>query len=191
MKNEKILLLDARGCEFPKGKSDIGNYRVCTYGKIPCENRRAYFFEFTLWRSWIIRYNNKRTGAPLKHPKQEYTSDCAMYIDNEYDDGRLSFRDLELSKKQNDPHNPRPHTFAALLEAVNAIAVEKYTHAAVIPHKAWEMGGARERYAIEHGKPEGVFIRGHICARFVLPDCDEFQAANGATFDTVTESWIN
>lgn len=43
----------------------------------------------------------------------------------------------------------------------------------------------------EKNKPEGVFIRGHICARYVLPDGDEFQAANGATFDTVTESWIN
>ena len=58
-------------------------------------------------------------------------------------------------------------------------------------HEAFEKAGYRERYAIKHGDKEKVFINGHQCYKYSYSEDEEYQDANGATFDTVTKTWIN
>ena len=49
----------------------------------------------------------------------------------------------------------------------------------------------RERYALMNGEMETQIIKGHKCYKFRYSSKDEYQDANGATYDTVTESWID
>ena len=51
--------------------------------------------------------------------------------------------------------------------------------------------GARERYAMHHGKVEEVTVGGHYCLRFTYSPDDEYQDANGATFCAERDAWIN
>ena len=57
--------------------------------------------------------------------------------------------------------------------------------------KAHESAGYRERYAMEHGNRATVYINGHKCIKFTYSKHTEYQDANGATYDTVRESWID
>lgn len=57
--------------------------------------------------------------------------------------------------------------------------------------KAYTNGGYRERYAMEHGHKTYILINGHSCIKFTYSRYNEYQDANGATFDTVTQTWIN
>jgi hypothetical protein len=57
--------------------------------------------------------------------------------------------------------------------------------------KAYNEGGSRERYAMEHGNRTTVYINGHKCVKFTYSTRIEYQDANGAIFDTVRGSWIN
>ena len=57
--------------------------------------------------------------------------------------------------------------------------------------KAYNVGGFRERYAMEHGNRTTVYINGHKCVKFTYSPRIEYQDANGAIFDTVRGSWIN
>nr|WP_142411340.1 hypothetical protein [Clostridium sp. Marseille-P7770] len=50
--------------------------------------------------------------------------------------------------------------------------------------------GFRERYAVLHGKRKTKNINGHRCYVFTYSEDDEYQDANGATYDTVTRNWI-
>lgn len=50
--------------------------------------------------------------------------------------------------------------------------------------------GFRERYAILYGEREVKNISGHKCYIFTYSEGDEYQDANGATYDTVTKNWI-
>ena len=50
--------------------------------------------------------------------------------------------------------------------------------------------GFRERYAVSVGERKVKTIRGHKCYVFTYSSDDEYQDANGATYDTVTKSWI-
>ena len=50
--------------------------------------------------------------------------------------------------------------------------------------------GNREKFAIEHGNKNTVYIRGHKCYRFTYSRFLPYQDANGATFDTITKEWI-
>ena len=54
-----------------------------------------------------------------------------------------------------------------------------------------EKAGWREKYAMKHGYRRLVWINGHKCYKFVYSTKREYQDANGATWDTVTETWIN
>lgn len=56
---------------------------------------------------------------------------------------------------------------------------------------AYKNGGARERYALENGNKSILFVRGHKCFKFTYPKRKAYQAANGATYDTVTKNWID
>jgi len=57
--------------------------------------------------------------------------------------------------------------------------------------RMYENGGYRERYAMTKGRRRIVYIRGHLCFKFTYAPTVEYQDANGATYDTVTETWIN
>lgn len=56
---------------------------------------------------------------------------------------------------------------------------------------AYENGGYRERFAIEKGNKTEIYINGHKCFKFTYSSRKEYQDANGATYDTVTKSWID
>ena len=57
--------------------------------------------------------------------------------------------------------------------------------------KAYNAGGFRERYAMEHGNKTTLIINGRKCYKFTYSAKEEYQDANGATFDTVRGVWIN
>lgn len=57
--------------------------------------------------------------------------------------------------------------------------------------KAYNLGGYRERYAMEHGARHTITINGNICYKWIYAPSDPYQDANGATFDTVRGAWIN
>lgn len=54
-----------------------------------------------------------------------------------------------------------------------------------------QQGGYRERFAINKGTRRTVWINGHMCYKFTYSVAIDYQDANGATYDTVTETWIN
>ena len=56
---------------------------------------------------------------------------------------------------------------------------------------AYAVAGFRERYAMENGNRATVYINGHKCIKFTYSEFIEYQDANGATYDTVRESWID
>ena len=57
--------------------------------------------------------------------------------------------------------------------------------------KAYNMAGARERYAMEHGNKTIIYLRGYKCFKFTYSVNLEYQDGNGATYDTITERWID
>ena len=57
--------------------------------------------------------------------------------------------------------------------------------------KAYNAGGFRERYAMDHGNKSEKIINGHICYKFTFSKYDDFQDANGATYDATRGAWIN
>lgn len=57
--------------------------------------------------------------------------------------------------------------------------------------KAYNAGGFRERYAMEHGNKAVIYVHGKKCYKFTYSAQEEYQDANGATFDTVRGVWIN
>lgn len=56
---------------------------------------------------------------------------------------------------------------------------------------AYDVGGYRERYAMENGNKAVVYVNGHKCFKFTYSSRNEYQDANGATYDTVAKSWID
>ena len=56
--------------------------------------------------------------------------------------------------------------------------------------RMYENGGFRERFAMTKGARRVVYINGHLCFKFNYADSIEYQDANGATYDTITETWI-
>lgn len=56
---------------------------------------------------------------------------------------------------------------------------------------AYLSAGYREKHAMDNGNREIKTIRGHKCYVFTYPLGDEYQDANGATYDTVTKEWID
>lgn len=57
--------------------------------------------------------------------------------------------------------------------------------------KAYAAGGFRERYAMENGNKATVYINGHKCLKFTYSANKEYQDANGATYDTARQMWVN
>lgn len=56
---------------------------------------------------------------------------------------------------------------------------------------AYNSGGFRERYAMENGNATTVYINGNKCIKYTYSPSEEYQDANGATYDTVKRQWIN
>jgi hypothetical protein len=55
--------------------------------------------------------------------------------------------------------------------------------------KAYDAGGDRERYAMEHGNRSVVYEQGHKFFKFTYSSSHERQDANGAMYDTVLHQW--
>lgn len=55
---------------------------------------------------------------------------------------------------------------------------------------ARDAAGWRERYAMENGNKNIVYINGHKCFKYTYSKYIKYQDANGATFDTVRGVWI-
>lgn len=56
--------------------------------------------------------------------------------------------------------------------------------------KAYAKGGWRERYAMKNGMETVCIFGGHDCLRYTYSEDNEYQDANGATWDMVKETWI-
>lgn len=56
---------------------------------------------------------------------------------------------------------------------------------------AFNAGGWRERYAMEHGNATTVYINGNKCIKYTYSTGAAYQDANGATYDTIKKQWIN
>lgn len=54
----------------------------------------------------------------------------------------------------------------------------------------YERGGYRERFAMENGNKTEIYVNGHKCFKFTYSTRNEYQDANGATYDTVVKTWI-
>lgn len=65
----------------------------------------------------------------------------------------------------------------------------KYFRSAEL-REAYRLGGFRERYAMENGNRATVYINGAKCYKYTYSTANEYQDANGATFDTVRRVWI-
>lgn len=57
--------------------------------------------------------------------------------------------------------------------------------------KAYNAGGWRERYAMEHGNKAIIYVHGEKCYKFTYSTHREYQDANGAVFNTARGVWIN
>ena len=57
--------------------------------------------------------------------------------------------------------------------------------------EAYNNGGFRERYAMEHGNATTVYINSNKCIKYTYSKLNEYQDANGATYDTIKKQWIN
>lgn len=56
--------------------------------------------------------------------------------------------------------------------------------------KMYDAGGFRERYAMEHGNRATVYINGEKCYKFTYSKYEEYQDANGATYNTARGVWV-
>lgn len=124
----KTLVLEKRGCDFKNHPvMDVNNHRVC--GRIVDKNDRDLFLEFT--HGCCYRFNNKRTGKPLKKPILEHTE--KLYLDVQYDEERViygrtikgSWKDLNVCRDVSS-HNYL-YTIDNILKVVNSLSKEPYT----------------------------------------------------------------
>ena len=56
---------------------------------------------------------------------------------------------------------------------------------------AYNSGGFRERYAMEHGNTTIIYINGEKCVKYTYSSAVPYQDANGAIYNTVKKQWIN
>ena len=56
---------------------------------------------------------------------------------------------------------------------------------------AYNSGGYRERYAMDHGTKEIKMVNGHRMWIFNYSPDNPYQDGNGATFGCKTKTWIN
>lgn len=56
---------------------------------------------------------------------------------------------------------------------------------------AFAAAGWRERYAMTHGNKSAVYINGEKCYKWTYSTKEEYQDANGATYNTARRVWIS
>lgn len=101
MEEKRILKMKKMGMDFLDGeylKSDIGNHRIRVVEDIELKDGRMMFFEFMVWKKYIWRYHNKKTGQPLKKPIKELFNDTALAIDTQYENEKGCYRDSTIEK---------------------------------------------------------------------------------------------
>jgi len=64
--------------------------------------------------------------------------------------------------------------------------MKEYTY-----REAFMLGGYRERFAMEHGKPQPMYINGEKCYRFTYSKNEEYQDGNGAIYNVKQKRWID
>ena len=190
MKHETTLFLECRGCYFFNGDkinalSDVGNYRVGAYDRrISAKDGREYILEFGSYTRREMRYTNKRTGAPLKHPKYEIVLENALHVDTEFeDDQKMTWRNSKLEKEYND--KKRTYTRENILKTVNEISVKQYDRIVLVSAEEiisrlsaiYTHGGWRERDIINNLYE--VKTKSYSKDYWVF----EFIAADGSTFE--------
>lgn len=164
--NEKILYLEQRGCNDNAIPYDIKNYRINTIENIDIiYDGKNYnmFFEFTTNSHHKVRYNNKRTGEPLKHPVTETVVKNGIFVNTEFErqegfwpDGKTpyiaSYRNSKLEHEVWEKHYT--YTRENILKIINAYSIEKYTKVVLIEEEAEkiinEIGGFREKDIIQN-----------------------------------------
>lgn len=126
-----VLYLEKRGCDFSSmdesvKNSNVGNYRVGSYDySIKGKNGRNYILEFTHNDRKMVRYTNKRTGQPLKHPVVETVLYNALCLDTQFEDEQGCWRDLNMEKEFYTKNYH--YTLEDILKVVNQISVDEYT----------------------------------------------------------------
>ena len=157
---EHVLFLEKRGCNFwsdEPSTSDVGNYRVCTHGeRVFGKDNKYYFIEFSLWRDRKqVRYTNKRTGKPLKHPAFDIINPNAVAIDTQYSDAEGSWRNCKLEEKLHEKNYS--YTIADILAITNEIAKGTFNRVIFADKKAIDavsgilkLAGFRERNILEN-----------------------------------------
>ena len=116
----KTLVLEKRGCDFINHPvMDVNNHRVC--GRIVDKNDRDLFLEFT--HGCCYRFNNKRTGKPLKKPILEHGE--KLFLDVQYEDEKGWWKDLNVCRDVSS-HNYL-YTIDNILKVVNSLSKEPYT----------------------------------------------------------------
>lgn len=55
---------------------------------------------------------------------------------------------------------------------------------------AYDAGGFRERYAMDHGTKEIRMVNGHRLWIYTYSPDDPYQEANGTSFDCMTRRWV-
>ncbi len=84
-----------------------------------------------------------------------------------------------------------------LLSSIDDIKNKKYMEVKTMKFRsqekrtAYNVGGWRERYAMENGNAETVYINGERCIKYTYSKNVKYQDANGAIYNTVKKQWIN
>lgn len=116
----KTLVLEKRGCDFKNHPvMDVNNHRVC--GRIVDKNDRDLFLEFT--HGCCYRFNNKRTGKPLKKPILDHGE--KLFLDVQYDNEKGCWKDLNVCREVSS-HNYL-YTIENILKVVNSLSKDPYT----------------------------------------------------------------
>ena len=56
---------------------------------------------------------------------------------------------------------------------------------------AYNVAGWRERYAMEHGNRATIYQNCEKCYKWTYSTTNEYQDANGATYNTARRAWTN
>lgn len=65
------------------------------------------------------------------------------------------------------------------------------TYKSVEMIRAYNLAGYRERYAMEHGTRSIIYINGEKCFKFNYSKHNDYQDANGATYNVARRAWVN
>lgn len=183
---ENILILEKRGCDFhfsdtdTKG-SDVGNYRVTTFGDtVKGKDGKNYFVEFCHHKKYKYRTTNKRTGEPLKKAVKELVKVNALWVDTQYNDDRGSWRNIRIEQDINKLN--LDYTKAGILQAVNQISRNCYNAVEILDtHKIYKISGYREHDILSNLENVVItqYYNGHPVYRLTGKNGNSFEYTDG------------